>query len=207
LDDRAWTQVVALTGHDLIQNVPQQTVNIVREDTRSDNSLVRQPTAGQNDRNIGQNPVTQTMTVNDFIDKQFCTVRYSSVDEAVRMVQNLKPGALLAKIDVKSACRLLKIWPGDFDHLGFTFDGTFYFDKCLPMGASVSCSLFEKFTTALHWYTAFCSPHKNILHYLDDFLFGGETNTNQCLETLTVFEDVCKKWAGLYRGRKNSATS
>jgi hypothetical protein len=39
LDDRAWTQVVALTGHDLIQNVPQQTVNIVREDTRSDNSL------------------------------------------------------------------------------------------------------------------------------------------------------------------------
>jgi hypothetical protein len=30
-DDRASTQVVALTGHDLIQNVPQQTVNIVRK--------------------------------------------------------------------------------------------------------------------------------------------------------------------------------
>ena len=65
MDDRAWTQVVALTGHDLIQNVPQQTVNIVREDTRSDNTLVRQPTAGQNDRNIGQNPVTQTMDANE----------------------------------------------------------------------------------------------------------------------------------------------
>jgi hypothetical protein len=50
--------VVALTGHDLIQNVPQQTVNIVREDTGSDNSLVRQPTAGHNNR--GQNLVTQT---------------------------------------------------------------------------------------------------------------------------------------------------
>ena len=76
-------------------------------------------------------------SVNDFIDKQFCTVRYSSVDEAVRMVQSLKPGALLAlaKADVKSAFRLLKIWPGDFDQLGFTFDGKFYFDKCLPMGA------------------------------------------------------------------------
>ena len=90
-------------------------------------------------------------SVNDFMDEHLCTVRYSSVDEAVRMVQNLKPGALLAKIDVKSAFRLLKIWPGDFDHLGFTFDGTFYFDKSLPMEASVSCSLFEKCTTALDW--------------------------------------------------------
>ena len=133
-------------------------------------------------------------SVNDFIDEQFCTVRYSSIDEAVRMVQDLKPGALLAKADIKSAFRLLKIWPGDFDQLGFTFDGKFYFDKCLPMGASLSCSLFEKFSTALHWYTASCSPHKNILHYLDDFLFGGEANTNQCSETLSVFEDVCKKW-------------
>ena len=108
-------------------------------------------------------------SVNDFMDEQFCTVRYSSVDEAVQMVQNLKPGALLAKAYVKSAFRLLKIWPGDFDQLGFTFDGKFYFDKCLPIGASVSCSLFEKFSTALHWYAAYCSPHKNILHYLDDF--------------------------------------
>jgi hypothetical protein len=42
-------------------------------------------------------------SVNDFMDEQFCTVRYSSVDEAVQMVQNLKPGALLAKAYVKSA--------------------------------------------------------------------------------------------------------
>ena len=48
--------------------MPQQTVNIVREDTRSDNSLVRQPTAGQNDRNIGQNPVTQTLDANERVE-------------------------------------------------------------------------------------------------------------------------------------------
>jgi hypothetical protein len=34
--------------------------------------------------------------------------------------------------------------PGDFDQLGLSFSGNFYFDKCLPMGAAVSCSLFEK---------------------------------------------------------------
>ena len=67
-DDSASTQVVALTGHDLIQNVPQQTVNIVREDTRSDNSLVRQPTAGHNNR--GQNLVTQTWLQIALVNRQ-----------------------------------------------------------------------------------------------------------------------------------------
>jgi hypothetical protein len=45
------------------------------------------------------------------------------------------------------------------------------------MGAEVSCSLFEKFSSALHWYTEFCSQDKHIIHYLDDFLFGGENDT------------------------------
>ena len=84
--------------------------------------------------------------------------------------------------------------PGDFDQLGFSFSQNFYFDKCLPMGAAVSCSLFEKCSSALHWYIAFCSQDKNVIHYLDDFLFGGEDNTTQCFDTLTTFQKVCKKW-------------
>jgi hypothetical protein len=56
----------------------------------------------------------------------------------------------------------------------------------------VSCSLFEKFSSALHWNTEFCSQDKNIIHYLDDFLFGGEGNTTQCFDTLTTFQKVCK---------------
>jgi hypothetical protein len=80
------------------------------------------------------------------------------------MVQNLGKGALLAKTDIKSAFRLLRIWPGDFDQLGFSFSGNFYFDKYLPMGAAVSCSFFEKCSSALHRYTEFCSQGKNIIH-------------------------------------------
>jgi hypothetical protein len=110
------------------------------------------------------------------------------------MVQKLGKGALLAKADIKSPFRLLRIWPGDFDQLGFSFSGNFYFDKCLPMGAAVSCSLFEKFSSALYWYTEFCSQDKNIIHYLDDFLLGGEDSTTQCFDALTTFQKVCKKW-------------
>ena len=67
--------------------------------------------------------------------------------------------------------------PGDFDQLGFSFSVNFYFDKCLPMRAAVNCLLFEKLSSALHWYTEFSSQDKNIIHYRDNFLFGGEDNT------------------------------
>jgi hypothetical protein len=62
------------------------------------------------------------------------------------------------------------------------------------MGASISCSLFEKFSTTLHWFTEIKSGNENILHYLDDFLFGGEANTSTCKETLDTFRDICSVW-------------
>ena len=84
--------------------------------------------------------------------------------------------------------------PSDFDQLGFSFDNKFYFDKCLPFGASISCSLFEKFSTALHWFTEQKTGNKDILHYLDDFLFGAEADSPNCQFTLQTFRDICKLW-------------
>ena len=84
-------------------------------------------------------------SVNDFIDSKFRSVRYSSIDDAVRLVKRIGHAGRLAKVDVKSAFRLLRVSPSDFDHLGFIFNNKYHYDKCLPMGASISCSLFEKF--------------------------------------------------------------
>jgi hypothetical protein len=133
-------------------------------------------------------------SVNDFIDHEFCSVRYSSIDDAVKIIQRPGRGAKLSKCDIKSAFCLLRIFPGDFDQLGFVFQDKYYFDKCLPFGASISCALFEKFSTALHWFTEIRSDSPNILHYLDDFLFGGDANTSRCHETLKTFQEVCKSW-------------
>ena len=58
-------------------------------------------------------------SVNDFIDEKFTSVKYSSFDNAVNMVKKLGIGAKLAKMDIKSAFRLLPVYPGDFDLLGF----------------------------------------------------------------------------------------
>jgi hypothetical protein len=46
-------------------------------------------------------------------------------------VQRLGENALCAKSDIKSAFRLLPIYPGSFDLLGIQLNGNFYIDKML----------------------------------------------------------------------------
>jgi len=47
------------------------------------------------------------------------------------------------KKDIKTAFRLLKVYPGDFNLLGIKCLDEYYVDKCMPMGCSISCSTFE----------------------------------------------------------------
>jgi hypothetical protein len=59
------------------------------------------------------------------------------------MIFSLGRSTQLAKIDIRQAFRLLIVNPADFDLLGIKFDGKYYIEKCLPMGCSISCALFE----------------------------------------------------------------
>jgi hypothetical protein len=117
-----------------------------------------------------------------------CPVRYSGIDDAIDMINRIGKRGNLAKTDIKSAFRLLRVSPSDFDQLSFSFDKKFYFDKCLPFGTSISCSLLEKNSTALHWFTEQKTGNKDILHYLDDFLFGAEADSPKCQFTLQTFK-------------------
>ena len=110
------------------------------------------------------------------------------------MIHDLGRNALLAKCDIKSTFRLLRLAPSEFDLTGFKFDNKYYFDKCLPMGASISCALFESFSTASHWFVQITSGNNSNLQYLDDFLFGGKASSDQCSKTLKVFQDSCAQW-------------
>lgn len=55
-------------------------------------------------------------------------------------------GALLAKTDIESAFQLLPVHPDSFHLLGFRWQGLYLVDHCLPMGCSISCSLFVTFS-------------------------------------------------------------
>ena len=131
-------------------------------------------------------------SVNDYIDSELCSVNYSTFDDALKVISAKGEGALMAKMDVSNAFRLLPICPQDFCLLGFKIADLYYIDKCLPMGCSISCSLFEKFSTFLHWEVQHRSNIESIVHYLDDFLFIGDKSTDECQILMCCFQELCK---------------
>ena len=108
-------------------------------------------------------------SINSGISKEDSSVIYTNFDEVIRMVREEGPGSHLFKIDIKSAFRLIPIHPDDFSLLGMEFQGQYYIDKCLPFGLSVSCSIFEKFSTFLEWIIRRNTNSNQMIHYLDDF--------------------------------------
>jgi len=54
-------------------------------------------------------------SVNDGLPKHLCSLKYVTIDEAIKGIIQL---ALLAKIDIKSAFRLIPVHPADRHMLG-----------------------------------------------------------------------------------------
>ena len=130
-------------------------------------------------------------SVNSGIPEEFSTVSYATIQQAIATAKVLGKGSFLAKSDIKSAFRLLPIHPSDYYLLVFFWDEKFYYDRCLPMGCSASCQLFEEFSSALEYLVAF-HTHQKVIHVLDDFLFLAK-NQADCQIGLHYFLDLCKK--------------
>ena len=98
----------------------------------------------------------------------------------------------MAKTDIKSAFRIVPIHPTDHELLGFEWEGKLYFDRCLPMGCSASCNIFETFSTALQWTALRYSTDFEMLHVLDDFVFISPEK-EKCNKGLQTFLTLCSK--------------
>ena len=110
--------------------------------------------------------------MNDFIDSSFAEVRDSNPDNAVSMIRKLGRGALIGKLDLKSAFRILRMSVSDFPLLGIHLVGQYYIDKMAPMGHKVSCHAMEAFSTFLNWVVKKRSRSNDTDHYLYDFVFA-----------------------------------
>jgi hypothetical protein len=132
-------------------------------------------------------------SVNDNIDPSLCSVQYTKFDNAVKMIQNLGKGALLGKTDIRSAFRLIPLTDSDYPLVGFMHEGLYFYDKMLPFGCSISCAIFEKFASGLQWITRKNCKNGELDHYLDDFIFGGNANSEHCLEIMISFLNTCRK--------------
>ena len=131
--------------------------------------------------------------VNHLIVKDLCAVTYTSFGSVIDMIYELGKSGTIAKFDISQAFRLLIVNPAGFDLLGITFEGKFNIEKYLPMECAIYFSIFPKFSTFLHWLVQIKSGIDTLDHYLDYFIFAGETLTNDFEILMNTFLKISEK--------------
>lgn len=132
-------------------------------------------------------------SVNSLIPSENSVVRYDNIDTVIQLVRHFGKNALMSKCDVEDAFRIICLHPADYYLLGFTWNNLFYYDKCLPMGASSSCQIFEKFSSSLQWVMENKYHAAGVSHVIDDFIFVGPPNSSKCREDLNQFFQLCNR--------------
>ena len=117
-------------------------------------------------------------SINDGIDPSWCLQSYVTVDRVARQAGKLGRGALMAKVDVKSAYRIVPVSPEDRLLLGMQWRGRMHVDACLPFGLRSAPLIFTALADGLEWIVRQQGVHF-IYHYLDDYIMLALWNTTQ----------------------------
>ncbi len=121
-----------------------------------------------------------------------CSCSYMDLNDALKFITQ---DCYLAKVDLSSAYRSVKINPSNFQFAGlhwqFTGDHepTFMYDTKLPFGASKSPSIFQTLTSAVCRIMKF---HYGVvvIAYLDDFLIIADTKVDCTLALLQLCQTL-----------------
>ncbi len=70
--------------------------------------------------------------VNFHIPMEASTMSYDTVDKAISLIQDIGPGAVLAKMDIEHAYKLIPIHPQDIPALGLRWYDDWLWDCTLP---------------------------------------------------------------------------
>ena len=163
----------------------------------------------------------QLQSVNYFIPREHCSVKYKDLDFAIRAYLRVLEGGIPIHNQSRNAneCR----WRNNFDRHrklnrivsarksdlqnAFRFVRTlgmeaqdpisgkwkFFIDKCLPFGASISCSHFQRFSNALcHIFESRTGTTGQVTNYLDNFLFLALTML-ACNTLIQAFLNLCSE--------------
>lgn len=126
-------------------------------------------------------------SVNDLIPQDITSVSHEDFDHVTSLVHGAGQGALIAKADIQATFRILPTHPEARHFFGFSWRGRFYQDNCLPMGCSLSCALFESFSSSIQLALIKFYGFSLVSHILDDFIFIGPHDSMQCLWQLDQF--------------------
>ena len=136
-------------------------------------------------------------SVNGSTPKNLTTVSYKEFDQAVKLCISEGIGCYMGKSDMTSAFRHLamkkKYWKFLIMKAQNPKDGNWYYfvDKCMPFGAAISCSHFQRFSNAIAHIVKYYSK-KNNINYLDDFFFA-HIYKALCNNQIDIFLEICSK--------------
>ena len=131
-------------------------------------------------------------SVNDGIDLDLCSLVYTSVDEAVNRVLQRGRGTQLAKLNIASAYRIIPVHPHDRPLLAMGWKQQLLVDTALPFGLRSAPKIFNAVADALLW-VMYEEGVQSALHYLDDFLFVGAPESDECEVSLHQAQAVCQR--------------
>ena len=118
------------------------------------------------------------LSVNDGIDSNLCSLKYTSVDEVADIVARLRRGTLLPKIDIEAALPAHTSPPSGQKPAGeVQWNDRIYVDLMLPFGLQSAPKVFNAIADALEWIlhqqgVAFCKyPYVSPAHsgYLEKY--------------------------------------
>ena len=109
-------------------------------------------------------------SVNDGISPSYCSLRYPSIDMAIRQILAAGRGARLSKLDIKEAYRIVPVHQEDWSLLGMHWKNKYFVDTRLPFGLRSAPKLFTALADAAQWLIQ-SRGVDCCLHYLDDYFF------------------------------------
>ena len=130
-------------------------------------------------------------SVNAGVPKELCSISYVTTDDAINHILLLGKNCLLAKIDIKSAFRLIPVHPADRHLLAMAWGQGILIDKCLPFGLRSAPKLFNLMADLLAWVATDQGVYY-LIHYLDDYLTAGQPNSAECQQNLSRLTAICQ---------------
>ena len=131
-------------------------------------------------------------SVNDGIDPTVCSLTYISVDTVAEKVAQLGQRTFLAKVDVKSAYRIVPVNPEDRMLLGVQWGGGTFLDTRLPFGLRSAPIIFTALADALEWIVK-QQGIRFLYHYLDDYITLGAPHSTECQANLSILTECCSR--------------
>lgn len=129
-------------------------------------------------------------SVNNGVVSEWCSLAYTSIDEAAAIILRQGRFAELAKVNIASAYQIMLVHLQDWPPLGMVWTGQAFVDTALPFGLRSTPKLFTVLADGLElilWARGSCE----VIHYQDDYLSIGNTGSSECSKSLHLAVSTC----------------